>query len=176
MKVMTHTSFKGLIGGLLMAALTSIPSVTEAQQRVVHSVSGSGLTVVEKDFFFPGSPAFTFRNIIAATLHADGTVSGKLVVHVIQPPEAPITLVGDITCLTFEGKTVFYGATIIKTTNPGYSPVGTEAVGFVTDTDGDGPDISWGGPSIFFLQPGQTCADHPIMPQQPISSGNFVVR
>ena len=76
MKNMTTHSFKAILGGMLLAALTLIPSVSEAQHQILHSVSGSGFTIVEKDYFYPGSVGFTLRHSISAKLSADGTAVG----------------------------------------------------------------------------------------------------
>src|SRR5207249_902013 len=117
MKNMTTHSFKAILGGMLLAALTLIPSVSEAQHQILHSVSGSGFTIVEKDYFYPGSVGFTLRHSISAKVSADGTVSGSLVVQIDGLAPKQVTLVHNITCLSFDGKTAFFSAVIQNSNN-----------------------------------------------------------
>ena len=174
---MTNHSFKAMLGGMALAALAMIPSVSEAQQQTGHSVSGSGFTIVENDYFYPGSLGFTLRHSISATVGAGGAVSGSVVVQIDGLAPKQVTLVCVITCLSFDGKTAFFGGVILNSNNPEFAKPGGEVAGFITDGDGNVPDLAWSGPSDYFLLPGQTCADHPFfIAKLPLANGNFIVR
>ena len=95
---------KLMFAGLLLASLALTPTVLKAQ-GFVHHVTGSGLTVVPAG---PFSPAFQFRQSISAWQKADGSIGGSIVVEIQGLTPIPVTMVGEITCLTVEGNTAFY--------------------------------------------------------------------
>ena len=176
MKTTTINPLKALLGAMLLSGAIVTP-VSAEPQGVVLAITGSGLTVVEENFFFPGSPGFSARQTISARQKSDGRVEGSFIIQIwFASNPSPIVLVQDITCLTLDGNTAYFGAVIRWSSDLSYAKPGDSAVGFVTDTDGNGPDISWSGPSVFFLAPGQDCTARPPMPQLPLASGNFIVR
>ena len=177
MKTAISNSLKVLLGAMLLAGAIVTP-VSAEPKGVVHSINGSGLIVVKEDFFWPGSPAFSFRQEISAWQRSDGTVGGTFVVQIwgLTPGNAPVVLLQEVTCLTVDGNTAYTTSVIRWSSNPNLAKPGDEVAFFVTDSDGNGPDISWSGPAQFFLAPGQDCTSHPFMPQVPIASGNFIVR
>jgi len=76
MKTAISSSLKALFGAVLLSGAI-VPPISAEPQGVVHSITGSGLTVVAENFFFPGSEGFTARQSISARQKADGTVGGN---------------------------------------------------------------------------------------------------
>jgi len=166
MKAKLIKHMKSLFAGLLLAGTAFMPWTAQAQ-KITHTVTGSGLTIVEKDFFYPGSEPFSFRQSISAWQKADGTSGGSLVVQVWSPG-APtvVTMVGEIISLTVVGNTAYY--VLVNTHSNSDDPffaVGVLGKGFITDKNSAGPDYAYSGP-IFI----------PFLPELPVVQGNFVVR
>jgi hypothetical protein len=172
------TATKTLAAALFLA--TVIPMAFTAlagPPAEMHSLTGAGFVVVPADYFFPGSPAWTSWSTIEAHLKPDGTVQGTSMLHLwFESSPNPINLVTDITCLTVDGNTAYFSGVLTSSSDLSYAKPGDEEVGFVTDTNGDGPDFFWSGPSVFFLPPGADCTAKPAMLQYRLTSGNFIVR
>jgi len=172
------TATKTLVAALLLS--TAMPMVSTAlagPPADMHSLSGAGYVVVPADFFYPGSPEFSSWSMISVHQKADGTVQGTYILNLwFDSQPNPIVLASDITCLTVDGNTAWFSGVISRSNDLSYAKPGDEEVGFVTDTHGDGPDIFWSGPSVFFLPPGADCTAKPAMLQYLLTSGNFVVR
>jgi hypothetical protein len=143
----------------------------------IHSITGSGLIVVPPDFFFPGSEGFVTTTSISAHQKADGSLKGTTTIHTwFASQSEPMVFVSDITCLTVDGNTAYFGAVVRYSNNFSYTKPGNEDVGFVIDSNKTGPDIFWIGPIIYFLKPGEDCSARPTLIPYPLTSGNFIVR
>jgi hypothetical protein len=156
------------------AAVTSVLAESNAP---VHSVDGSGVVHIPKDFFFPGSDSFFERYSISARQRSDGSVEGKLFVEAwgeSAPVGHSFSMI-DVNCLSVSGKTAYYGG-VIRWTNDPYAAVGLAVIGYVTDANGVDSDLAWFGPAFLFLADGQDCSARPDMVQMPIAIGNYNVR
>jgi len=109
---------------------------------------------------------FSFRQSISAWQKSDGTFGGSAVVQVWFPGAPAVVMVMQITFLTVVGNTAFYTTvTTHSNSDDEFFKVGVLGKGFITDSDGDGPDYAYSGP-IFI----------PFLPETPVAQGNFVVR
>ncbi len=173
---MKTSTIHTLAASILLLTAMTIASRADTHGNV-HSITGSGLVVVPADFFFPGSQGFASWTTVSAHQKADGAVEGSSILHIwFDSQPNPIILAADINCLTSDGATAFFSGVVTRSNDLSYSKPGDQLVGFVTDTNGNEPDIFWVGPSIFFLPPGGDCTAKPAMLQYPLTSGNFVVR
>jgi hypothetical protein len=176
MKTAVRNTLKALVGAILLSGVI-VPTVSAESQAAVHSVTGSGLVHIPTDFFFPGSGSFYERFTISARQAPDGTVEGHLIVDAFsesRPVGHSMTVI-DVNCLSVTGNTAYYGGVIVRTNDP-FAAVGLTVIGYVTDANGAGPDLTWFGPAVLFLAPGQDCTAQPVMPQMPVASGNYVLR
>jgi hypothetical protein len=161
MKINLTKHMKSLFAGLLLAGTALSPVAAQAQQ-IIHTVTGSGLTVVP---FGPDGP-FSFRQSISAWQKSDGTFGGSAVVQIWFPGAPDVVMVMEITSLTVVGNTAYYTTvTTHSNSDNEYFKVGTLGKGFITDSNGNGPDHAYSGP-IFI----------PFLPDAPVAQGNFVVR
>ena len=169
-------SLKALLCAMLLSGATVTPIWAESHAPV-HSVTGSGLTAVPKDFWFPGSQPYFHQTSISARQEADGTVKGSLILQDWSDTrEGHFIAVLEVNCLSVTENTAYFGAVILWSTDQSFAPPGTEIVGYVTDKNGAGSDLSWFGPAFLYLAPDQDCSARPAIRQVPIASGNFIVR
>ena len=171
------TATKTLAAALLLTTALAITSTALAGPPPgMHSLSGAGFGRPGR-LLLPGLAGMISWCNHSAHLRPDGAVEGTSVLHLwFESSPNPINLVTDITCLTVDGNTAYFSGILTSSSDLSYAKPGEEEVGFVTDTNGDGPDIFWSGPPVFFLPPGADCTAKPAMPQYHLTSGNFDVR
>ena len=141
---------------------------------VEHSVTGSGLQAI--------APGFAYT--IEASVHSDasGQVSGQIHVRVLDLSLfgiAPYDVQEEPTCMRVVGNTAYIGARVTRTTDPVVAPIGALAVFWVRDNGPAGADVGHEGPASFFDPSGLICSATPptdLLPTEPITPGNFVVR
>ena len=141
---------------------------------VEHSVTGSGLQAI--------APGFAYT--IEASVHSDasGQVSGQIHVRVLDLSFfgiAPYDVQEEPTCMRVVGNTAYIGARVTRTTDPVVAPIGALAVFWVRDNGPAGADVGHEGPASFFDPSGLICSATPptdLLPTEPITPGNFVVR
>jgi hypothetical protein len=161
----------------LAVTLLSLLPVSAKAQEVIHRVVGSGINVIP-DNFFPGVPGFSFRQSISAWQTSDGIVGGTLNVTLYGLAGQPVNLVFDITVLEVAGSTARFGGVLIHKNLAAYdAKIGSLTVGFISDKLDSDPDSMWSGPAEFFgIFDGEYDGEPLLMPDFPISSGNFIVR
>jgi len=170
MKTVFNITLKALVGAMLLSGATSLFA-----EAPLHSVTGSALTAIPADFWFPGSLPYLHQTSISAHQQADGTVKGDAIFQEWSDTRQGHFLIEmRITCLNVIGNTAYFGAVILRSNDLIFAPPGSELIGYVTDSNGVGPDIFWFGPDFIF--PGQDCSDRPAIREVPITSGNFIVR
>src|SRR4051812_25175823 len=157
-------------------AMAPSTSAALSQGGVAHSVPGSGLQAI-----LPG-----FEYAIESSVHADanGNVSGQVHVRVLDLtlfglPAGTSEIVEEPTCLRVDGNTAYVGLVITKSTDPATFPVGSLGIFWVRDGGPNGADVGHSGPASFYDPSGQICSGTPptaLLPADPITHGNFVVR
>ena len=152
------------------------PSASAALSKVgvEHSVTGSGLQAIAPGF------AYTIESSVRSD--ASGGVSGQIHVRVLDLSLfgiAPYEVVEEPTCMRVVGNTAYIGARVTRTTDPVVAPIGALAVFWVRDNGPAGADVGHEGPASFFDPSGLICSATPptdLLPTEPITPGNFVVR
>ena len=154
------------------------PSASAALSKVgvEHSVTGSGLQAIAPGF------AYTIESSVRSD--ASGGVSGQIHVRVLDLslfglPAGTSELWEEPTCMRVVGNTAYIGTIVTKSTDPATFPIGDPGIFWVRDNGPAGADVGHEGPASFFDPSGLICSATPptdLLPTEPITPGNFVVR
>ena len=148
------------------AAPASLAVSPNADARTLH---GNG-EVTQRE-------GVVYRNTIQARLDASGQASGTLMVHILDlsgfdMPDVKATLIVRISCLEFDGESVWFGGEVTSSSNKDLlDPSLATTIGQVKVTNGQSHLFS--GPAAFYTPPGTTCKDRPALPITPVTTGGF---